>query len=79
MSSAFYSIDGDQLVPSELTRGPWEPDAQHAGPPSGLVARAIETCGPREDLQLGRVTVDILPPVPLAPLSVSARVVRPGR
>ena len=77
--SAFYTVDGDRIVPSELTRGPWEPDAQHAGPPSGLLARAIETCEPREDLQLGRVTIDILRPVPLAPLTVSARVERPGR
>ena len=30
-------------------------------------------------MRVGRVTVEILAPVPLAPLTVSARVVRPGR
>ena len=35
---AFYERDGDAFVPSELTRGPWDPAAQHAGPPSALLA-----------------------------------------
>jgi hypothetical protein len=76
---AFYGQDGDRLVPSELTRGPWDPDAQHAGPPAALVARALERCEPRAGFQIGRITVEILGAVPLAPLEVSARVVRPGR
>ena len=79
MSEAFYEADGQRLVPSELTRGPWDPDAQHAGPPSALIARAIERCEPREQMRVGRITSEILGPVPLAPLSVSAAVVRPGR
>ena len=79
MSDAFYSLDGDLAVPSELTRGPWDPDAQHAGPPSALLARALERYEPREGGRIGRVTVEILAPVPIAPLTVSARVVRPGR
>jgi Thioesterase-like superfamily len=76
---AFYEADGERLVPTELTRGPWDPGAQHAGPPSALVARAIERCEPRPGLRVGRITLEILRPVPLAPLSVAARVVRPGR
>ncbi len=79
MSDAFYEADGDRLVPSELTRGPWDPGSQHAGPPSALIARAIDRCEPREQMRVGRITIEILGPVPLAPLSVSAAVVRPGR
>ena len=79
MTDAFYSVEGDQVLPSELTRGPWDPDAQHAGPPSALLARAIELCEPRADMRVGRVTVEILAPVPIAPLTLSARLVRPGR
>jgi len=79
VSGAFYARDGDLLVPSELTRGPWDPSAQHAGPPSALLARALERCEPREGLRIGRITVDILGPVPLEPLTTSAGVVRPGR
>lgn len=79
MTDALYVPDGDRFVPSELTRGPWDPDAQHAGPPAALLGRALERCEPREDAQLGRVTFEILGPVPLAPLTVAASVVRPGR
>jgi hypothetical protein len=58
-----------------LTRGPWDPGAQHAGPPSALLARAIESPG----WFVGRITIEILRPVPLAPLTVAQRVLRPGR
>ena len=79
MTEAFYFVDGARATPTELTRGPWDPNAQHAGPPSSLLARALELCDPREGARIGRVTVEILAPVPIAPLTVSARVVRPGR
>jgi hypothetical protein len=79
MPDAFYTLDGDRLVPSELTRGPWDPGAQHAGPPSALLGRAIERREPREGMRIGRITLEILAPVPLAPLEVTADVVRPGR
>jgi hypothetical protein len=79
VTGAFYSLEGGRFLPSELTRGPWDPGAQHAGPPSALLGRAIERCDPRAGMRVGRVTFEILGPVPLAPLEVTARVVRPGR
>jgi hypothetical protein len=79
VTGAFYEPKDGGFVPSELTRGPWDPNAQHAGPPSALLGRAVERCQPREGMRLGRIAIDILGPVPLAPLTVEARVVRPGR
>jgi Acyl-CoA thioesterase C-terminal domain/Acyl-CoA thioesterase N-terminal domain len=76
---AFYELDGERFVPSELSRGPWDPEAQHAGPPSALVAREIARTEPRDGMRVGRITLEIMRPVPLAPLSVSAQIVRPGR
>jgi hypothetical protein len=76
--SFFRERDG-VFEPSELTRGPWDPDAQHAGPPSALLGRAIERCGEPEGKHVGRVTFEILRPVPMTTLTVSARVARPGR
>ena len=76
---SFYVADGDRFVPTELTRGPWDPEAEHAGPPAALMARAIERCPGLPDAQVGRITLEILRPVPLAPLEVRAEVVRPGR
>jgi hypothetical protein len=80
--ASFYVADGDRFVSSELTRGPWDPDSQHAGPPAALIARALERCEAEEAAGqwfLGRITFDILGAVPIAPLWVEARVVRPGR
>jgi hypothetical protein len=76
---AFYEPDGDRYAATELTRGPWDPGAQHAGPPAGLLGREIERLPDAADFQIGRVTCEILRSVPIAPLLVSARVVRPGR
>jgi hypothetical protein len=76
---AFFAPEGDSFVPSELTRGPWDPDAQHAGPPAALIGRALERCGDPDGKQVGRVTFEILRPVPIEPLAVEARVARPGR
>ena len=73
--NAFYARDGGAFVPSELTRGPWDPGAQHAGPPSALLAAAVEAGG----TLIGRITIELLRPVPIAPLRVAPEVVRPGR
>jgi hypothetical protein len=78
MSSAFYVSDGGQFVSSELTRGPWDPGSQHAGPPAALIAREIERAT-EPGWQIGRITYEILRPVPIAPLRVDVEVRRPGR
>jgi hypothetical protein len=79
VADAFYVPEGEGFVSTELTRGPWDERSQHAGPPAALLARALERCGDPEGRRVGRVTVEILGPVPIAPLTVAARVVRPGR
>jgi hypothetical protein len=77
---AFYLPDGeDRYLATELTRGPWDPDAQHAGPPSALLGRELERLPDAADFQLGRVTFEILGPVPIGPALLSSRVLRPGR
>ena len=76
---SFFRGRGDVFEPSELTRGPWDPDSQHAGPPAALLGRAIERCGEVDGKHVGRVTFEILRPVPMTTLTVSARVARPGR
>jgi Thioesterase-like superfamily len=76
---SFYEPDGDRFLSTELTRGPWDPDAQHAGPPAALVARELERLEDAEDFQVGRMTLEIMRAVPIAPLTVRAEVVRPGR
>ena len=79
MFDAFYEADGDRYRATELTRGPWDPGAQHAGPPSALLAREIERLPDSERFQVGRISFDILRPIPIGPVQVRARVLRPGR
>jgi hypothetical protein len=76
---AFYEPDGDRFAATELTRGPWDPGAQHAGPPASLLGREIERLADADEFQIGRITFEILRSVPIATIAVSARVVRPGR
>ncbi len=80
MADAFYEQDDDGgFIASELTRGPWDPGAQHAGPPCGLLGREIERMAGGEGFQAARVTFEILRPVPIGAVRVEAEVVRPGR
>ncbi len=79
MPEAFYETAGDGFLATELTRGPWDPGAQHAGPPAALLGREIELLLDDEEFQVGRVTCEILRSVPIGPVRVEARVARPGR
>jgi hypothetical protein len=69
----------ERLVATDLARGPWDPHAQHGGAPAALIMRAFEGQPGGEELILARVTYELLRPVPLGSLEVSAEIVRPGR
>jgi hypothetical protein len=77
--AALYEPDGELLVPSPLTAGPWSPDAQHGGPVAALLARTVEATPAPGPMQVVRLTVELLRPVPMRPLQVSAVVTRPGK
>lgn len=79
MAEAFYERSDEGFVATELTRGPWDPGSQHAGPPSALLGREIERVEGSEGFQVGRVVLEILRPVPIGPVRVESRVVRPGK
>ena len=78
---ALYTPDGNRLVPGELTQGPWSSGAQHGGPVAALLVRATEAVptGVAGPMQVVRITIELLRPVPLAPLEVGAEVTRPGK
>ncbi|MGA1438173.1 MAG: acyl-CoA thioesterase domain-containing protein, partial [Ilumatobacteraceae bacterium] len=70
--------DGSEILrPTALCRGPWDPDSCHAGPPTAALARAAERALP--DLQLVRLTTEIMKPIPMAGFTVTAEVSKPGR
>lgn len=76
--SAFFIARGAEFEATELTRGPWHPDFQHAGPPAALLARALERFA-GDAFSLARVTVEIIKPIPIARLAVTTSALRAGR
>jgi acyl-CoA thioesterase len=80
MTDAFFVPDQGRFVPTEYARGPWSADATHAGPPAALLGRAVEAMDPAgPEMLVSRFVVEILRPVPIRPLTVDARVIRPGK
>ena len=77
--TAFFVPDGDRYVASELTRGPWSALHQHAGPPAALLGRAVERLPAEREMQIARITFEILRPIPIAPLKATVGRVRGGR
>ena len=75
----FLPLGSDRWLATAHTTGPWGPGFQHGGPPSALLARAVETTAARDDALVGRMTVEILGPVPVGELTLTSRVTRPGR
>jgi len=76
---ALFERDGDRYIPTPLTRGPWDPRAMHGGAPSALFAHVGETHDPGPADFVARVTIELLRPVPLVPLTMRVQTIRPGR
>ena len=75
--------DGDyqSFDSTDLTRSNWDPEIQHGSPPLALMTKLIEELNEsRADarLRIGRVSMDILGAIPVAPVRVRAWVERPG-
>ncbi len=80
MAESFYLPAGDETwLATGHTAGPWDAGAQHGGPPSALLGRAIQRCAPRDDMIVARFTCDILGAIPVGEIGVRARLARPGR
>jgi hypothetical protein len=77
--SIFVPEGEGRYTPTEYARGPWDPRAQHGGAPATLIAGAFERMEPGAELPFARLSFSFLRPVPLAPLTLTTRVVRPGR
>ena len=77
MPESFFTTENDWFIPTSHTRGPWSVDHCHAGPPTGLIARALESILPKH--RLTRLTVNLTRPIPFAGFRIEASVTRRGR
>ncbi|MFM8236292.1 MAG: thioesterase family protein [Actinomycetota bacterium] len=81
---ALFTLDGDPavgatVVPTPLARGPWSADALHGGAVGSLLATLGEAHDADRVPFVARVTVELMSPVPLAPMRVEVTTLRPGR
>jgi Thioesterase-like superfamily len=76
---AIFRVDGADVVTSPDAAGPWDPNMQHGGAPASLVVWAAERIAAAVPMQVARVTIDLMRPVPVAPLRLETEVLRQGR
>jgi len=79
-AAAFEALGGGVYRASTLTRGPWDPGHQHAGPPIALVAREIDRVAtPAGFPHLARLTCNLIRPVPIGEIALEVQTVYSGR
>lgn len=79
-ASAYEALDSRSYSSSALTRGPWHPEHQHAGPPIALVCRAIEQAALEHGLtHIARLTANLLRPVTIGELAIGVAADYVGR
>lgn len=76
---SLFVRDGESFVPTAFTQGPWSAEHQHGGPVCALLARVVESVPTLVPMRCGRLTVDLMRSIPVAPLTTAARVVREGK
>lgn len=77
MSEFLYAREGDVFVPADAAVSPWHPSLLHGGSATGLMGYAIEKHVP-PGFFATRISMDLVRPVPKAPLSLQAQVARDG-
>lgn len=83
VNDAYFTREGPGCFrPTDLVGGGWDPNEQHIAPVIGLIAHTIEVdrdSRGRNELQLTRLSCDILGTLPLEAVDVEITVLRPGR
>jgi len=74
-----YRVEANRVTTSPNAAGPWDPGMQHGSAPASLVVWAAEAIATPVPMRIARVTVDLMRPVPIAPLTLETEVLREGR
>ena len=78
--SAFYETKSGDLWATPYTRGPWDANAQHGGPPAALLGGMMERFGPTaKEMLIARVWTEVLRPVPIGKMEAHVEMVRQGK
>jgi acyl-CoA thioesterase len=72
-----YALVDDHFLPTDAAGSPWHPQVLHGGSATGLMGHAVAQHLPAGYVPT-RITMDLLRPVPKAPLYVSTTLARDG-
>lgn len=73
-----FSQDDDLFIPQESAGSPWSETMQHGGPVNAIITMSIEAIAQEACMNVARLTIDILKPVPMKPVKVKSHFVRKG-
>jgi Thioesterase-like superfamily len=76
---SIYRVEGAVAHTSALAGGPWDPKLQHGAAPATQICWAVERLPSPVPMRVVRLTVDLMRPVPVAPLTIESKVLREGR
>lgn len=76
---SIFRVDGNNVTVGPFAAGPWNPTMQHGGAPSSLCVWAAERVPTATPMRVARLTIDLLRPVPVAPLTYRTEILREGR
>lgn len=76
---AIFRVEENNVTVGPFAAGPWNPTMQHGGAPSSLSVWAAERVPTAVPMRVARLTIDLLRPVPVAPLTIRTEVLREGR
>lgn len=87
--SSYYQLirrddqkDGTQIAyyrPSEHTQGAWNPMEQHMAPATGIICAELERYSPKENMRIGRISLDIYGLIHRSETKITTRCIRPGK
>lgn len=76
---ALFRTDGELLVPTPITRGPWYGRTMHGGAMLAAVARAADRHPASTPRQVVRLTVDLVRAAPMVPVRLVSRAATDGK
>jgi Thioesterase-like superfamily len=82
VTAYFQRLSPDRFRATPAVQGAWNTEEQHIGPALGLLTHSVETDrnSRRDDqLDLTRLSFDILGTVPIDEVEIDVQVLRPGR
>jgi len=87
--SAYYQlihreIDGQGIVTARYrstinAQGAWNSNEQHMAPATGVICAELEQFSPRENMRIGRISLDIYGLIELGEIEIITRTIRAGK